>query len=67
MNQEPSPDRLAFHITHTTIPLNYSGEELETLDCEVLVVSAGVPPQNGETDEQRVERENANTGRATRQ
>jgi hypothetical protein len=65
MNRELSPDRLAFQIARTTISLNYSGEELETLDREVLVVSADVPPQDGETDEQHVERENANAGRAT--
>jgi hypothetical protein len=43
---------------------NYPGEELETLDCQNLVVSADVPPQDGETDEQRQERENANAARA---
>jgi hypothetical protein len=32
-----------FHIAHTTIFPNYPGEELETLDREVLVVSADVP------------------------
>jgi hypothetical protein len=31
-----------------------------------LVVSADVPPQDGETDEQRQERENANAARAVR-
>jgi hypothetical protein len=40
------------------------GEELETLDREILVVSTDVPPQDGETDEQRQERENANATRA---
>jgi hypothetical protein len=64
MNRELSPDRLAFQIARTTISPNYPGEEFETLDHEVLVVSADVPPQDGETDEQRVERENANTNRA---
>jgi hypothetical protein len=64
LNQEISPDRLMFQITHTTISPNYLGEELETLDREILVVSADVPPQDGETDEQRQERENANTARA---
>jgi hypothetical protein len=66
MNREPSPDRLAFQIARTTISSNYLGEELETLDHEVLVISADVPPQDGEIDEQRVERENANAGRAAR-
>jgi hypothetical protein len=66
MNREPSPDRLTFQIARTTISPNYPGEELETLDREVLVVFADVPPQDGETDEQRVERENANAGRAAR-
>jgi hypothetical protein len=32
----------------------------------MLVVSANVPPQDGETDEQRQERENANAARAVR-
>jgi hypothetical protein len=67
MNREPSLDRLAYQIARTTISPNYSGEELETLDREVLVVSADVPPQDGETDEQRQERENANAARAVRQ
>jgi hypothetical protein len=49
MNWEPSLDRLAFQIARTTISPNYPGEELETLDREVLVVSADVPPQDGET------------------
>jgi hypothetical protein len=31
-----------------------------------LVVSADVPPQDGETNEQRQERENANAARAVR-
>jgi hypothetical protein len=31
-----------------------------------LVVFADVPPQDGETDEQRQERENANAARAVR-
>jgi hypothetical protein len=62
MNRESFPDRLAFQIARTTISPNYSGEDLETLDCEVLVVSTDVPPQEGETDEQCVERENANAG-----
>jgi hypothetical protein len=67
MNREPSPDRLAFQIAHTIVFLNYLGEELETLYHEVLVVSADVPPQDGETNEQHQERENANTTRAIRQ
>jgi hypothetical protein len=53
MNREPSPDCLAFQIARTTISPNYLGEELETLDHETLVVSADVPPQDGETDEKR--------------
>jgi hypothetical protein len=32
LNQESSPDRLAFQVAHTTISPNYPGEELETLD-----------------------------------
>jgi hypothetical protein len=43
-----------------------SEEELETLDRKILVVSANVPPQDGETDEQRQENENANAARAIR-
>jgi hypothetical protein len=31
-----------------------------------LVISADVPPQDGETDEQHQERENANAARAVR-
>jgi hypothetical protein len=45
---------------------NYLGKEFETLDRQILVVSADVPPQDGETDTQRQERENANTARAVR-
>jgi hypothetical protein len=37
----------------------------EISDREVLVVSADVPPQDRETDEQRIERENTNVARAT--
>jgi hypothetical protein len=66
LNRETSPDRLAFQIARTTISLNYSREELETLDREILVVSADVPPQDGETDEKCQERENANAARAVR-
>jgi hypothetical protein len=40
------------------------GEELKTLDREVLVFSTDVPPQDGETDEQHVEHENAHADRA---
>jgi hypothetical protein len=53
LNRETSPHRLTFQIAHTTISLNYLGEEFETLDREILSVSADVPPQDGETDEQR--------------
>jgi hypothetical protein len=53
MNQEPSLDRLAFQVAHTTISSNYPGEEFETPDCQILVVSTDVPPQDGETDAQR--------------
>jgi hypothetical protein len=60
LNQESSPERLAFQVAHTTISPNYPGEELETLDRQILVVSADVPPQDGEIDTQRQERENAN-------
>jgi hypothetical protein len=55
--------RLAFQIARTTISPNYSGEELEALDREILVVSTGIPPQEGETDEQCHEHENANASR----
>jgi hypothetical protein len=66
INRGPSPVRLAFQIARTTISPNYPGEVFEILVHEVLVVSADVPPQDGETDEQRIERENANAARATR-
>jgi hypothetical protein len=55
-----------FQVVHTTISPNYAGEELETLDLQILVVSADVPPQDGETDTQRQEHENANAARAVR-
>jgi hypothetical protein len=64
MNQESSPDRLAFQVTHTMISLNYLGEKFETLDRQILVVSADVPPQDGEIDDQCQECENANAARA---
>jgi hypothetical protein len=60
LNQESSPDRLVFQVAHTTISPNYPGEEFETLDRQILAVSADVPPQDGETDAQHQERENAN-------
>jgi hypothetical protein len=60
LNQESSPDRLAFQVAHTTISPNYPGEESETLDLQILVASADVPPQDEETDAQRQERESAN-------
>jgi hypothetical protein len=66
MNQESSPDRLAFQVAHTTISPNYPGEEFENPDRQILVFSADVPPQDGEIDEQRQERENANAARAVR-
>jgi hypothetical protein len=66
LNQELSPDRLAFQVARTTISPNYPGEEFETLDRQILVVSADVPPQDGETNEQRQEHENANASRAIR-
>jgi hypothetical protein len=66
MNQESSPDRIAFQVAHTTISPNYLREEFETLDRQILVFSADLPPQDGETDEQRQERENANAARAVR-
>jgi hypothetical protein len=67
LNQESSPDHLAFQVAHTTISPNYPGEEFENLDRQILAVSADVPSQDGETDEQRQERENANAARAVRQ
>jgi hypothetical protein len=66
LNQESSPDRLTFHVAHTTISPNYPGEESEILDRKILVVSADVPPQDGETDAHCQERENANAARAVR-
>jgi hypothetical protein len=60
LNQESSPDRLAFQVARTTISPNYPGKELDTIDHQILVVSADVPPQDGETDAQHQERENAN-------
>jgi hypothetical protein len=66
LNQESSPDRLAFQVAHTTTSPNYPGEEFETLDRQILVVPADVPPQDGEMDAQRQERENANAARAVR-
>jgi hypothetical protein len=66
LNQESSLDRLAFQVAHTTISPNYPGEEFETLDRQILVISADVPPRDGETDEQRQERENSNAARAVR-
>jgi hypothetical protein len=51
LGRETSPDHLAFQIDRTTISSNYPGEELEILDPQILVVSADVPPQDGETDE----------------
>jgi hypothetical protein len=53
LNQESSPNLLAFQIAYTTISPNYPGEEFETLDRQILAVSADVPPQDGETDAQR--------------
>jgi hypothetical protein len=66
LNQESSPDRLAFQVARTMISPNYLGEEFETLDRQILVLSADVPPQDGETDEHRQERENANAVQAVR-
>jgi hypothetical protein len=59
------PDRLTFQIARTTISPNYPGEMFEISDRAVLVVSADVPPQAGEPDEQCIQRENANAARAT--
>jgi hypothetical protein len=66
LNQESSPDRLAFQVAHTMISPNYLGEEFETLDRQILVISADVPPQDGETDAQCQERENAKAARSIR-
>jgi hypothetical protein len=46
LNRETSPDRLVFQIACTNISPNYLGEDLETLDCEILVVSTDVPAQD---------------------
>jgi hypothetical protein len=64
MNQESSPDRLAFQVAHTMISPNYPREEFETLDRQILVIYVDVPPQDGDTNEQHQERENANAARA---
>jgi hypothetical protein len=55
-----------FQIARTTVSPNYPEEELETLDREVLAFSEDIRPQDGETDEQHQECENANTERAVR-
>jgi hypothetical protein len=51
-------------------PHNYlpelSGRRARDPRSRILVVSADVPPQDGEIDEQRQERENANAARAVR-
>jgi hypothetical protein len=65
-NQESSSDLLVFQVAHTTISPNYPGEDFETQDRQILAVSTDVPPQDGETDEQRQECENANAARAVR-
>jgi hypothetical protein len=44
LNQESSLDHLAFQVAHTTISPNYPGEEFVTLDRQILVISADVPP-----------------------
>jgi hypothetical protein len=67
LNQESSLDHLAFQVAHTTIFPNYPGEEFETPDRQILVVSTDVPPQDGETGVHRQERENANVARAVQQ
>jgi hypothetical protein len=66
LNQDLSLDSLAFQIAHTTISPNYPREEFKTPDRQILVVSADVPPQDGETDAQRQERENTNTAQDVR-
>jgi hypothetical protein len=66
MDQESSLDRLAFQVAHTTISPNYPGKEFETLDRQILVVSADVPLEDGETNGQCQERENSNAARAVR-
>jgi hypothetical protein len=48
------------------ISANYPREEFEALDCQIFVVSVDVPLQDGETDEQHQERENANAARVVR-
>jgi hypothetical protein len=63
LNQESSLDCLAFQVAHIVISLNYSREEFDTLYRQILAVSADVPPQDGEIDEQHQERENANAAR----
>jgi hypothetical protein len=42
LDQESFPDRLAFQVAHTTISPNYPGEELETLDRQILAISTDV-------------------------
>jgi hypothetical protein len=65
LNQESSPDRLAFQVAHTTATIspNYPGEEFKTPDRQILVFSADESPQDGETDDQQQKRENANAAR----
>jgi hypothetical protein len=58
--------RTALHSRSPTQRFPRTREEFEALDRQILVVSADVPPQDGETDEQRQERENANVARAVR-
>jgi hypothetical protein len=47
LNRESSPEHLVFQIACTTISSNYPREEFETVDREILVVSADVPPLSG--------------------
>jgi hypothetical protein len=47
---------LRFRSPTQRSPPNYPGEEFETLDRQILVVSADVPPQDRETDAQHQER-----------
>jgi hypothetical protein len=66
LDQDIFLDHLAFQVAHTTISSNYPREVLETLDGEIVVVSADVPPQDGETEEQWQECLNTNAARAVR-
>jgi hypothetical protein len=53
ISRASSPDCGVFQIARTVISPKNQGDMYEAPDREVLVVSDDVPPQAGETDEQR--------------